>query len=106
MMENFQKYHWPGNIRELEHVLERACVTTTSGILQEEHFDFFLPRIFIEQSIDEEENRKDTLAYQKNQTEYKAILKALETSGKNKTRAAKILNITRSQLYEKLKNII
>ena len=103
MMENFQKYHWPGNIRELEHVLERACVTTTSGILQEEHFDFFLPRIFIEQSIDEEENRKDTLTYQKNQTEYKAILKALETSGKNKTRAAKILNITRSQLYEKLK---
>ncbi|MGF6905733.1 sigma-54 interaction domain-containing protein [Fusobacterium sp. PH5-44] len=102
VMTFFEQYNWPGNIRELEHVLERACISTKNKILNEEDFDFFLPRIFQDQ-ISEEENIKNSLSYQKNKAECLAILKALESTNKNKTKAAKILKITRSQLYEKLR---
>jgi transcriptional regulator with GAF, ATPase, and Fis domain len=34
VMEVFQKYHWPGNIRELENVIERACVTSQDIVIQ------------------------------------------------------------------------
>ena len=33
VMEAFQRYHWPGNIRELENLVERACILETSSIL-------------------------------------------------------------------------
>ena len=40
------EYEWTGNVRELQHVLERACIMAGSGSLRLEHFDFFLSRIY------------------------------------------------------------
>jgi DNA-binding NtrC family response regulator len=37
-MDSLMKYHWPGNIRELENVLERAFILETSDVLQSENF--------------------------------------------------------------------
>ena len=37
-----QKYHWPGNIRELQHSIERAVIMTTHGVLQPE--DLFMQK--------------------------------------------------------------
>jgi DNA-binding NtrC family response regulator len=34
------KYHWPGNIRELQNALERACITTQASVLQTQSFSF------------------------------------------------------------------
>jgi formate hydrogenlyase transcriptional activator len=33
VLEQLQAYDWPGNIRELEHVIERAVITSTDGVL-------------------------------------------------------------------------
>jgi len=105
VLQHFLNYNWPGNVRELEHVLERACVMSSTAILDVDHFDFFLPRIY--RNITTEGNDRfsklETLSNKKNHAEQKAIIEALETTKGNKSKAAILLDITRSQLYEKLK---
>lgn len=105
VLQHFLSYDWPGNIRELEHVLERACVMSSTTILDVEQFDFFLPRIYRNGSAEGNDSfsKLQTLSNNRNQAERKAIIQALETTKGNKTKAATLLDITRSQLYEKLK---
>ena len=38
VLQAFQKYHWPGNIRELENLMERACILETTKVLTPESF--------------------------------------------------------------------
>lgn len=104
VLQHFLNYNWPGNIRELEHVLERACVMSSSTILDVDHFDFFLPRIYRNFTAEGNDSlsNMDTLLNIRNQAERKSIVRALETTKGNKSKAAKLLDITRSQLYEKL----
>lgn len=105
VLQHFLSYDWPGNIRELEHVLERACVMSSTTILDVDHFDFFLPRVYRNSTTEDNASfsKLETLSNKKNQAERKAIIQALETTKGNKTKAALLLDITRSQLYEKLK---
>lgn len=104
MLQHFYNYKWPGNIRELEHVLERACVMSSNGILEVDHFDFFMPRIYQKMMTSNlTQPTQGSLSYQKDQFEKNSILQALEKTGGNKSKAAIILGITRSQLYEKFK---
>jgi PAS domain S-box-containing protein len=42
----FYNHEWRGNVRELMHVLERACISAGSGQLKVEHFDFLLSRMY------------------------------------------------------------
>ena len=100
-----QSYRWKGNIRELEHCMERACVMCGSGELQVEHFKFLIPRI----EKDKEQRNEQTflphatLKSKKNEYEKEEILKALAITKGNKSAAAKYLNISRSVFYTKLK---
>ena len=105
VLQHLLSYDWPGNIRELEHVLERACVMSSTAILDVDHFDFFLPRVYRNSTTEGNDgfSKLETLSNKKNQAERKAIIQALETTKGNKTKAALLLDITRSQLYEKLK---
>lgn len=105
VLQHFLSYDWPGNIRELEHVLERACVMSSTTILDVDHFDFFLPRIYRNATAEGNDtfSKRQTLLTKRNQAERKAIIQALESTKGNKTKAAMLLDITRSQLYEKLK---
>lgn len=105
VLQHFLSYDWPGNIRELEHVLERACVMSSTAILDVDHFDFFLPRVYrnITTEGNGDFNKLETLSNKKNHAERNAIVQALETTKGNKSKAAILLDITRSQLYEKLK---
>jgi len=105
VLQHFLSYDWPGNIRELEHVLERACVMSSTTILDVDHFDFFMPRIYRNFTAEGNDSlgQMETLLNKKNQAERKAIIQALETTKGNKSKAAMFLDITRSQLYEKLK---
>lgn len=105
VLQHFLSYNWPGNIRELEHVLERACVMSSTSILDVDHFDFFLPRVYQNLITDSNDSfsKPETLANKKDYAERKAIMQALETTKGNKSKAAILLDITRSQLYEKLK---
>lgn len=99
------KYQWPGNIRELEHVIERACVMTVTGPLTMDSFDFFLPRIRQDITLTQDPSGllPNSLAIQKNSFEKSTIIRAIRECNGNKTKAAKLLQMSRSQFYEKLK---
>lgn len=100
-----QHYHWKGNVRELEHTMERACVMCNEGQLQIEHFDFLLPRIKKNNALLESLSpHPTTLKSKKNEYEKEEIIKALSITKGNKSAAAKYLQISRSVFYTKLKN--
>ncbi len=98
--EKFRLYSWPGNLRELRNVIRR-CVLMSVG-----------PQIVLHSLPDE-------IAYHANsvpgtgvpgslrevaeEAERERIVKALSDSGNNKSKAARMLNIDRKTLYNKLK---
>ncbi|MTI68828.1 MAG: AAA family ATPase [Firmicutes bacterium] len=86
------KYNWPGNIRELENILERAINLTEGDIILPHH-------IRINSEDREVESLKDVVK----EAEKKAIKKALERTNGNRKQAMKILKIGKTSFYEKLK---
>jgi transcriptional regulator with PAS, ATPase and Fis domain len=102
VIRHFAAYTWPGNIRELVHVLERGAVMSRDGILREEHFEFLWERINRHKPLPPGGDRQDNLKQHLRDAEKQAIIEALQKTGGNKTRAARLLNIDRSRLYSKL----
>jgi DNA-binding NtrC family response regulator len=91
-------YDYPGNIRELENIIERAVTLAHGGLLTTEQ----LPPDLIARAIHvvrEEAGRLPTLA----EREADYIKYVLERSGQNRTQAAKVLGIDRVSLWRKLK---
>ena len=92
-LDALKHYRWPGNIRELKHMCEKAVIMNDSGILEAE--DFFLPHLpHVQGNLE----RGTTLA----ELERNAIMKALEKFNGNISRTASHLGITRSTLYSKM----
>jgi len=98
VMDALISYEWPGNIRELAHVIERAVVLSPAGRISLKH----LPKRIIEKPDKEEKIEGETLNLV--EMEKKLIIKALNETGWNQTKAAKILGISRKQLRTKMKN--
>lgn len=108
VLQLFLHYDWPGNVRELHHVLECACVLATEGLLTQEDFSFFVRRMpeakqLHTVSVPNKAASEIRLRDHRDQAEIDAIIQALQQTGGNKTKAAKLLGITRSMLYSKLK---
>lgn len=95
-------YHWPGNIRELKYVIERAMDSVEGDMLHYKHF-----AKLIDTSTEEEElNYREPMAL--DELEKKMVRLALQRYGNSvegKRRAAKVLNISLATLYNKLKTI-
>lgn len=89
------RYGWPGNVRELRNVLERAMTFAEHGKIQAED----LPDYLIAQ-LSSPPTEQISLA---EDAELGAIKKALSQANGNKAKAARLLGISRSGLYEKLK---
>lgn len=94
-------YNWPGNIRELENIIERAVILSKSSILQPEDLPDFLnsrkekePFSFNDDNL----NLKNALKL----PERDLVLKALNSVNWNRNEAAKILGINRTTLYKKM----
>ena len=86
-------YNWPGNIRELENVLERAILVTTEDFIRPQDLPSYIRRLKQEVPI-----TSLTLA----EVEKNHIRSVLTTTGGNKTRAAHILGISRRSLLRKI----
>ncbi|MDQ3820636.1 MAG: sigma-54 dependent transcriptional regulator [Acidobacteriota bacterium] len=88
-------YDWPGNVRELANTIERAVIVAGDSRIQ----DADLPEaLCAAASLKREPKRRRTLA----ELEADYILETLGATGGNKTEAARILGISRKNLYEKL----
>jgi DNA-binding NtrC family response regulator len=94
-MRRLEKHTWPGNIRELQHAVERAIIMGESNIL--EPGDFFLSQMDKEQS-----NEINTTSMNLEETERMLIRKVIDKHGGNISKAAKELGLTRASLYRRL----
>ncbi|SFH17101.1 Transcriptional regulator containing PAS, AAA-type ATPase, and DNA-binding Fis domains [Desulfotomaculum arcticum] len=107
VLEAFKRYSWPGNIRELQNAIERAISLGANSWLTWADFSDVLEQ--------EQNNTESTLAKDNNNME-KTILKeslqqqeselirwALTECAGNRAKAAKLLGISRSSFYEKIK---
>jgi transcriptional regulator with PAS, ATPase and Fis domain len=97
-MALLMEYEWPGNIRELEHAVERAINLCSCSTLELVHFEWLLPKI---------RNKGKTIAGRSIQdaraaTEKEIILNALQATQGNKKKAAELLGIARPLLYQKM----
>ena len=99
----FYNYEWSGNVRELKHVLERACISAGSGQLNIEHFDFLLSRMYKNSDIKKLNADEVSLNDVTSEVEKEKIIRALVETNGNKSAAAKLLKIDRSSLYNKIK---
>jgi len=96
VMTIFRNYSWPGNVRELEHALEHAFVLCQESLITTEHLSSdLLARA--DSTRPGGGNRADRL-----RDDRESILEALRQAGGNKTRAAKILGMSRRTIYRKL----
>lgn len=91
--EKLLKYSWPGNIRELEHSVEKAVILSENNVLKAD--DFFL------KPLGGTKTEGDTLRLE--EMEKRFILRALEKNPGNVSAAADQLGITRQTLYNKMK---
>jgi PAS domain S-box-containing protein len=110
------RYHWPGNVRQLEHAMERACVLCTGATISLHHFSDEITgsdQLPLQQydAGDESEYedschliRHVTLS-EKDLQATEHIIAALRKTGGNKAKAARRLNIDRSTLYRKLREL-
>lgn len=87
-----RQYGWPGNIRELKNVIGRAVL-----ICQEQWIS--VSDLNLEISLPKEEETQWT----EEEKEKALLLQTLEKTGDNRSKAARLLNVSRTTLYEKLR---
>ncbi len=96
VLHRLTNYDWPGNIRELENVLERALILAGGEPIRPQHIQLPEPVLATVGSPSGE-----SLAAM----ERRIVEEALRKAGNNKSRAARLLGITRRMLYTKLRNL-
>jgi len=92
-LSEMQRYHWPGNIRELENAIERAVVVGKGRQIKPGDLPFVLDR----------EGAEEVSALPLKEVERRHIARVLAAQGGHVSNAAKVLKITRGTLYEKMK---
>jgi transcriptional regulator with PAS, ATPase and Fis domain len=116
VVEAIERHSWPGNVRELRNVLERAVILAGEGTIEPKHLPASLqPKAAAPVSApapssapaapasDETESVKFTIGTTVEEAEKGLILRTLEHTRNNKTRAAEILGISLKTLHNKLK---
>jgi DNA-binding NtrC family response regulator len=121
VIESFERHNWPGNVRELRNVLERAVILAGEGAIEMRHLPAFLqtqraavavtasaaPATAPAPAASAPQDDGDAVKFQIGTTVEEAekglILRTLEHTRNNKTRAAEILGISLKTLHNKLK---
>ena len=94
-IKRLEKHNWPGNIRELQHSVERAVIMSESQVL--EPTDFFLSQM---DNLKPEDINQSSLNLE--ETEKMLIRKVIDKYGGNISKAAKELGLTRASLYRRI----
>lgn len=98
ILNRLVEYHWPGNIRELQNVIERAVVLGKGPILRLADFTIN-PAPSAATAPPQEMESITTLK----DMEYKALVRALEQSGGNISKTARLLGVGRDTVYRRLR---
>jgi PAS domain S-box-containing protein len=96
VLKRFLSYAWPGNIRELEHAMEHAFVLCQGELITTAHLARGL--------LDGPRNLAPRNPEVGTEEERDAIIAALNQSGGNKTKAAKLLGMSRRTIYRKIQD--
>ncbi|MGY0408774.1 MAG: sigma-54-dependent transcriptional regulator, partial [Polaribacter sp.] len=91
-LKAMENYHWPGNIREIEHIVERAVIITDNDEIEISDLHFSTKKMAV--------NLTDSLNLE--ETEKVLIQQAIQKHQGNISRAAKDLGLTRAALYRRL----
>lgn len=94
-LARMHKHSWPGNIRELQHSIERAVILCNNNVLQPEDFSFTA-------APGKEDGQLSLEQYNLEEVEKLLIRKVLKKYNGNITQAATELGLTRSSLYRRL----
>jgi DNA-binding NtrC family response regulator len=98
VMDDLSSYAWPGNVRELENVVERAYVLCPNITITRK----YLPATL---TSGDGKGREGIDEMNLLDTEKRLIIKALNSTSWNQSKAAEVLGITRKQLRTKMKNL-
>ncbi|MEE9441901.1 MAG: sigma-54 dependent transcriptional regulator [candidate division Zixibacteria bacterium] len=93
-LKKLEHHNWPGNIRELDHVIERAIIMSDSNSLKPGDFMIAGPKA--------KRNGLSLESYKLDDVEQKVIRKALSKHGGNVSKAAEELGLTRASLYRRI----
>jgi two-component system, NtrC family, response regulator HydG len=96
VLKIFMDHPWPGNIRQLEHVLEHAFILCHQNTLTVDHLPADFMATYPARSRQSPDGQTDERA---------TILQALERAGGNKTRTAKLLGMSRRTIYRKMEEL-
>jgi two-component system response regulator AtoC len=100
-LQELSTQSWPGNVRELQNVLARAAIRARGRVILAEDLrpsPLSADGLTTDPALEHGMSLKEILA----ETERRVILQALEQTSWNRTRAAKVLGISRRQLFDKI----
>ncbi len=122
VMKDFINYSWPGNLRELKNVIKRATLLSDGELIEEKSLPFEIVNHSKLKDLDDEiapspiisapvtleaaaetDDTKPSLKTVANEAEYDMIMQVLRDVNFNKSKAARLLNIDRKTLYNKMK---
>ena len=99
----FQGYSWPGNVRELRNALERAVIVCDGAVIETKHLPPGFGQTTLRTSSEDSDTVHVLVGTTVEEAEKLLILKTLESTSNNKTRAAEILGVSLKTLHNKLK---
>jgi two-component system, NtrC family, response regulator HydG len=95
-LQKLEQYHFPGNVRELQYIIERVIIMSEGDVIKPDDL-IFSPIESANQNITREDHETKLSTLEKN-----TILRVIEKNNGNITKAAKELGITRTALYRRL----
>jgi len=103
VLNAFQSYSWPGNVRELRNTLERAVIVCEGAVVETKHLPPGFGQTAVRPGSEDPNAVHLGVGTTVEEAEKLLILKTLEATNNNKTKAAEILGISLKTLHNKLK---